>query len=68
MDYAKIIRERRPKLRDNSVIAYALSLKSIEGGYNTLSRPLYIEVLTSPAPMLTNLTPAFASPPTRIRY
>ena len=29
MDYVKIIRERRPKLRDNSVIAYALSLKSI---------------------------------------
>ena len=29
MDYAKVIRERRPKLRDNSVNAYALSLKSI---------------------------------------
>ena len=29
MDYAKIIRERRPKLRDNSVTAYALSLKSM---------------------------------------
>ena len=29
MDYAKIIRERRPKLRDNSVAAYALSLKSM---------------------------------------
>ena len=29
MDYAQIIRERRPKLRDNSVNAYALSLKSI---------------------------------------
>ena len=25
-------------------------------------------VSNSPAPMLTNLTPAFASPPTRIRY
>ena len=34
MDYAKIIRERRPKLRDNSVIAYALSLKSIAPPYN----------------------------------
>ena len=29
MDYAKVIRERRPKLRDNSVTAYALSLKSM---------------------------------------
>ena len=29
MDYEKIIRERRPKLRDNSVTAYALSLKSM---------------------------------------
>ncbi len=29
MDYAKVIRERRPKLRDNSVTAYALSLKSL---------------------------------------
>ena len=29
MDYAKIIRERRPKLRANSVAAYALSLKSM---------------------------------------
>ena len=29
MDYSKVIRERRPKLRDNSVTAYALSLKSM---------------------------------------
>ena len=34
MDYAKVIRERRPKLRDNSVTAYALSLKSMAPSEN----------------------------------
>ena len=41
MDYEKIIRERRPKLRDNSGIAYALSLKSMAPSENKDMNYLY---------------------------
>ena len=46
MDYEKVIRERRPKLRDNSVTAYALSLKAIAPQDNKDMD--YLDTMSSP--------------------